>query len=113
VPPPGSSVAELLAENEGAKFWLAVFTELRQRGLQDIYIASMDGLNGLPEAINSVFPKTLTQLCIVHLVRASLRYVGSTDSKAVVAALKAIYQSATAEEALRELDAFEDARGAK
>ncbi len=102
-----------LAENEGAKFWLAVLTELRQRGVQDIYIASMDGLKGLPEAVNAVFPKTLTQLCIVHLVRASLRYVGSTDSKAVVAALKAIYQSATAEEALRELDAFEEAWGAK
>lgn len=102
-----------LAENEGAKFWLAVLTELRQRGVQDIYIASMDGLKGLPEAVNAVFPRTLTQLCIVHLVRASLRYVGSTDSKAVVAALKAIYQSATAEEALRELDVFEDAWGAK
>ena len=93
-----------LAENEGAKFWLSVLTELRQRGVQDIYIASMDGLKGLPEAVNAVFPKTLTQLCIVHLVRASLRYVSSTDSKAVVAALKAIYQSATAEEALHELD---------
>jgi transposase-like protein len=102
-----------LAENEGAKFWLAVLTELRQRGVQDVYIASMDGLKGLPEAVNAVFPKTLTQLCIVHLVRASLRYVSSTDSKAVVAALKAIYQSATAEEALRELDAFENAWGAK
>lgn len=102
-----------LAENEGAKFWLAVLTELRQRGVQDIYIASMDGLKGLPDAVNAVFPKTLTQLCIVHLVRASLRYVGSTDSKAVVAALKAIYQSATAEEALHELDAFEEVWGAK
>lgn len=102
-----------LAENEGAKFWLAVLTELRQRGVQDVYIASMDGLKGLPEAVNAVFPKTLTQLCIVHLVRASLRYVSSTDSKAVVAALKAIYQSATAEEALRELDVLENAWGAK
>lgn len=102
-----------LAENEGAKFWLAVLTELRQRGVQDIYIASMDGLKGLPEAVTAVFPKTLTQLCIVHLVRASLRYVSSTDSQAVVTALKAIYQSATAEEALCELDAFEEAWGAK
>jgi len=102
-----------LAENEGAKFWLAVLTELRQRGVQDIYIASMDGLKGLPEAVHAVFPKTLTQLCIVHLVRASLRYVVSADSKAVVAALKAIYQSATAEEALRELETFETAWGAK
>ena len=87
-----------LAENEGSKFWLSVLTELRQRGVQDIYIASMDGLKGLPEAVNAVFPKTLTQLCIVHLVRASLRYVNAKDSKAVVAALKRIYQSATANE---------------
>lgn len=96
-----------LAENEGAKFWLSVLTELRQRGVQDIYIASMDGLKGLPEAVNAVFPKTLTQLCIVHLVRASLRYVNAKDSKAIVAALKRLYQSATAKEAAAELDAFE------
>lgn len=102
-----------LAENEGAKFWLSVLTELRQRGVQDIYIASMDGLKGLPEAVNAVFPKTLTQLCIVHLVRASLRYVNTKDSKAVVAALKRIYQSATAEEAAQELDAFEAEWGDK
>jgi putative transposase len=102
-----------LAENEGAKFWLSVLTELRQRGVQDIYIASMDGLKGLPEAVNAVFPKTLTQLCIVHLVRASLRYVSAKDSKAVVAALKRIYQSATAEEAAAELEALETEWGAK
>lgn len=98
-----------LAENEGAKFWLSVLTELRQRGVQDIYVACMDGLKGLPEAVNAAFPKTLTQLCIVHLVRASLRYVASVDTKAVVAALKRIYQSATAEEAAGEMDAFEAA----
>ena len=102
-----------LAESEGAKFWLSVLTELRQRGVQDIYIASMDGLKGLPEAVNAVFPKTLTQLCIVHLVRASLRYVNAKDSKAVVAALKRIYQSATAEEAATELDALEADWGGK
>jgi transposase-like protein len=102
-----------LAENEGAKFWLAVLTELRQRGVQDIYVACMDGLKGLPEAVNAAFPKTLTQLCIVHLVRASLRYVASGDAKAVVAALKRIYQSATAEEAAGEMDAFEEAWGTK
>lgn len=96
-----------LAENEGAKFWLSVLTELRQRGVQDIYIASMDGLKGLPEAVSAVFPKTLTQLCIVHLVRASLRYVNAKDSKAVVTALKRIYQSATADEAALELDGLE------
>ena len=102
-----------LAENEGAKFWLSVLTELRQRGVQDIYIASMDGLKGLPEAVNAVFPKTLTQLCIVHLVRASLRYVSAKDSNAVVVALKRIYQSATAEEAALELEALEAEWGAK
>ena len=102
-----------LAEHEGAKFWLSVLTELRQRGVQDIYIASMDGLKGLPEAVNAVFPKTLTQLCIVHLVRASLRYVNAKDSKAVVAALKGIYTSATADEAAAELDAFEVEWGGK
>jgi len=93
-----------LAENEGAKFWLTVLTELRHRGVRDIFIACMDGLSGLPEAVNAVFPKTLTQLCIVHLVRASLRYVTAADAKAVVAALKRIYQSATADEAACELD---------
>lgn len=102
-----------LAENEGAKFWLSVLTELRQRGVQDIYIASMDGLKGLPEAVNAVFPRALTQLCIVHLVRASLRYVSAKDSKPVVAGLKRIYQSATVEEAGRELDAFEAGWGDK
>lgn len=93
-----------IAETEGAKFWLSVLTELRHRGVQDVYIACMDGLKGLPEAVNAIFPKTLTQLCIVHLVRASLRYVTVKDSKAVVAALKRIYQSASAEEAAAELD---------
>lgn len=102
-----------LAENEGAKFWLSVLTELRQRGVQDIYIASMDGLKGLPEAVNAVFPKTLTQLCIVHLVRASLRYVAAKDSPAVVAALKRIYDSATTEEATAELDTLEADWGEK
>ena len=102
-----------MAENEGAKFWLAVLTELRQRGVQDIYIACMDGLKGLPEAVNAIFPKTLTQLCIVHLVRASLRYVTAKDSKAVVAALKRIYQSATADEAATELDALEEQWGSR
>ena len=102
-----------LAENEGAKFWLSVLTELRHRGVQDIYIASMDGLKGLPDAVQAVFPKTLTQLCIVHLVRASLRYVTAGDSKAVVVALKRIYQSATVEEAAAALDALEAQWGDK
>lgn len=102
-----------LNENEGAKFLLSVLTELRHRGVQDICIASMDGLKGLPEAVNAVFPKKLTQRCIVHLVRASLRYVATRDSKAVVTAPKRIYQSAIAEEAAAELDAFEAEWGEK
>ena len=101
-----------LAENEGAKFWLSCLTELRQRGVEDIYIACMDGLTGLPEAVNSAFPKTLTQLCMVHMVRASLRYVSSKDTKAVVAALKRIYTSSCSEEAETELDALETEWGA-
>ncbi|AXQ11441.1 IS256 family transposase [Xanthomonas oryzae] len=102
-----------LAEHEGAKYWLSVLTELRHRGVRDIYIACMDGLKGLPEAVQAVFPQTLTQLCIVHLVRASLRYVNAGDSKAVVAALKRIYQSATAEEAAAELEALDTQWGDK
>lgn len=96
-----------IAENEGAKFWLAVLTELRHRGVQDIFIACMDGLKGLPEAANAVFPKALTQLCLVHLMRASMRYLTAKDMKPAVAALKRIYQSAAADEAAHELDAFE------
>jgi transposase-like protein len=102
-----------LAENEGAKFWLSVLTELKQRGVQDIYIACMDGLKGLPEAVSAVFPKTLTQLCIVHLVRASLRYVTAKDAKAMVASLKRIYQSVDVEEAARELEALDAEWGGK
>lgn len=84
-----------------------VLTEWCYRGVQDIYIASMDGLKGLPEAVNAVFPKTLTQRCMVHLVRASLRYVTASDSEVVVAALKRIDLSASVEEASMELDRFE------
>jgi transposase-like protein len=96
-----------IAENEGAKFWLSVLTELRHRGVQDIFIACMDGLKGLPEAVQALFPKTLTQLCLVHLMRASMRYLSAKDMKPAVAALKRIYQSATLDEAHAELDAFE------
>ena len=102
-----------LSESEGAKFWAAVLSELKTRGVQDIYIACMDGLKGLPEAVTALFPRTLTQQCIVHLVRASMRYVANKDMKAVAAALKRIYTSATIEDAARELDAFEEAWGEK
>jgi transposase-like protein len=89
-----------LSENEGAKFWLNVLTELQNRGVKDILIACVDGLTGFPEAINTAFPLTQIQLCIVHMVRNSLKYVPWKDYKAVTADLKRIYQSVTEEEAL-------------
>lgn len=95
-----------LSENEGAKFWLSVLTELQQRGLKDIFIAAVDGLTGFPEAINTVYPKTKIQLCIVHMVRNSLKFVSWKERKTVAADLKKIYTSLNAEEAERELDAF-------
>jgi len=95
-----------ISENEGAKFWLTVLTELQQRGLKDIFIAAVDGLTGFPEAINTAYPKTKIQLCIVHMVRNSLRFVSWKERKAVAADLKKIYQSLTVEEAERELEAF-------
>jgi transposase-like protein len=102
-----------IAESEGAKFWAGVLSELKTRGVQDIYIACMDGLKGLPEAVTALFPRTLTQQCIVHLIRASMRYVAAKDMKAVAAALKRIYTSASIEDASRELDAFEETWGGK
>jgi putative transposase len=90
----------------GAKFWLAVLTELKTRGLQDILIACVDGLKGFPEAIAAEYPQAKIQLCIVHLVRNSLRYVSWKNYKAVTADLKRIYQSATEVEARQELDRF-------
>lgn len=95
-----------IAENEGAKFWLSVLTELQQRGVEDILIACVDGLKGFPDAINAVFPQTHIQLCIVHMVRNSLKYVSWKDYKAVTADLKRIYRSATEDEALLELERF-------
>jgi len=95
------------SENEGAKFWLQVVTELKNRGVQDIFIACVDGLKGFPEAIETVFPKTQVQLCIVHMVRNSLKYVSWKQRKEVADDLKTIYQSATAEQAEMELTAFE------
>jgi putative transposase len=79
--------------NEGAKFWLQVLTELRNRGLQDIFIACIDGLKGFPQAIETVYPKTIVQLCIVHLTRASLNYVNWPERRQVAAALKAVLSS--------------------
>jgi len=95
-----------IAQTEGAKFWLQVVTELKNRGVQDIFIACVDGLKGFPEAIETIFPQTEVQLCIVHLVRHSLNYVGSRQRKQVAADLKTIYSAATAAEAERKLAEF-------
>ena len=96
------------AESEGAKFWLQVITELKNRGVQDIYIACVDGLRGFSEAIQSVYPRTQVQLCLVHLVRYSLRWVSHRDRKEVATDLKMIYQAATLEEAEWQLRGFEE-----
>jgi putative transposase len=95
-----------LSENEGAKFWLNVLTELQNRGVKDILIACVDGLKGFPDAINTVYPDTHIQLCIVHMVRNSMKFVPWKDYKAIAADLKAIYQATTEEKALQSLDQF-------
>ena len=92
--------------NEGAKFWLQVLTELKNRGVEDVFIACVDGLKGFPQAIETVYPKTTVQLCIVHMVRASLNYVNWKERKQVAADLKSIYRAATVEEAERQLEMF-------
>jgi putative transposase len=96
-----------IGEAEGAKFWLGILNELQNRGVQDILIAAVDGLKGFPDAIENVFPQTEIQLCIVHMIRNSLRYVGWKERKAVARALKTIYTAATAEAAEQALDVFE------
>ena len=93
--------------NEGAKFWLNVLTELRNRGVKDIYLVCVDGLKGFPQAIETVFPKAQVQLCIVHLVRASMNYVTWKDRKEAVKDLKPVYKAPTADEAQRQLAEFE------
>ena len=95
-----------VAQTEGAKFWLQVTTELKNRGVQDIFIACVDGLKGFPEAIEAVFPKTAVQLCIVHMVRYSLNFVSWKLRKAVAADLRTIYTAATIEEAEMRLVEF-------
>jgi putative transposase len=96
-----------IAQTEGAKFWLQVVTELKNRGIQDIFIACVDGLKGFPEAIETVYPQTAVQLCIVHLVRNSLNYVSWKMRKQVADDLKRIYQSATVDDAEQRLAEFE------
>jgi putative transposase len=95
-----------IAQTEGAKFWLQIVTELNNRGVKDIFIACVDGLKGFPEAIEAVFPKAQVQLCIVHLIRHSLNYVGWRQRKEVAMSLKKIYQAPTEQEAERQLEGF-------
>jgi putative transposase len=94
-------------QTEGAKFWLAVLNDLHRRGIQDVLICCVDGLGGFPEAIEAVFPLAWVQTCIVHQIRASLRYVNYRDRKTVAAALRPIYTAANADDALVELERFE------
>jgi len=102
-----------LANNEGAKFWLSVLNELKNRGVSDIFIACCDGLTGFPEAINAVFPKTTVQLCIVHMIRNSAKFVSYKDLKAVIADLKKIYTAVNEEQASAALLDFADKWDAK
>jgi transposase-like protein len=101
------------SENEGAKFWLSVLTDLKNRGVQDILIACIDGLKGFPEAIEAIFPQTRVQLCIVHQIRASLRYVNDKDKRAVMADMKPIYNAVNEEQGYQRLLEFEQKWGKK
>jgi len=102
-----------IGKTEGSKMWLQVLTELRNRGLEDIFILCADGLKGLPEAVEAAFPKALFQTCIVHMVRHSLKYVPYKEKKAVAADLKKIYESGNAESAKQALNEFEKSWGNK
>lgn len=95
-----------MSENEGAKFWLGVLTELRNRGLADIFIVCVDGLKGFPDAIEAVYPKTKVQLCIVHMIRNSLKYVSWKDRKELCVDLRKIYSAKTVDEAELALTSF-------
>jgi len=97
-----------IEKNEGAKFWLSVFTELQNRGMNDVLIACVDGLKGLPEAIESVYPQAEVQLCIVHMVRNSLKFVSYKDRKKIASDLKNVYRAATVEQAEEALKYFEE-----
>jgi transposase-like protein len=102
-----------LGESEGAKFWLGCLTDLKSRGLNDVLVACVDGLTGFPDAIRAAYPQAKVQLCIVHLVRAALKYVNDADGREVAAGLKAVYQAATAGEAERALGKFAEKWDAK
>ena len=98
----------VVGKRRGAKFWLGILTQLKTRGLEDILIACVDGLKGFPEAIQTVYPQTHIQLCIVHMVRNSMKFVPWRDYKEVAGDLKRVYQSPTEDEALRELDQVDE-----
>ena len=100
-------------ETEGAKFWMQVLNDLKQRGVRDILIACVDGLTGFPDAIEAIFPKTTVQTCIVHLIRNSLKYVPRRDREQVARDLKPIYTAKDAEQAQAELEAFDEKWGAR
>jgi putative transposase len=100
-------------DTEGSKFWLAVLNDLRRRGVDDVLIACVDGLTGFPDAIEAVFPQAWVQTCIVHQIRASMRYVNYRDRKKVAAALRPIYTAANADDALIELERFDSQWGAQ
>jgi len=102
-----------LSESEGANFWLSVLTDLQNRGVEDILIASVDGLTGFPEAIASIYPDTEVQLCIVHQIRNSLRYVASKNQKAFMVDLKRVYRATSLGEAETALDELESLWGEK
>ena len=97
-----------IEQSEGAKFWLKVMNEIKSRGVNDVFIAVVDGLKGFGDAINAVYPEACVQTCIVHVIRNSLNYVGWKERKAVARDLKMIYRSDNAEMAALELDAFEE-----
>jgi transposase-like protein len=100
-----------LSQSEGANFWLSVLTDLQNRGVEDILIASVDGLSGFPEAINSLFPETEVQLCIIHQIRNSMKYVASKNQKAFMADLKPVYKALTIDAAEAALDELESRWG--
>jgi len=96
------------SENEGAKFWLNVLADLKARGVEDLLIACTDGLKGFPEAVEAIFPKTRVQLCVVHQIRSSMKYVPDRDKKAVVADMKPIYQANNEQQGYEKLLEFEE-----
>jgi putative transposase len=100
-------------ETEGAKFWMQVLTDLKQRGVQDILIACVDGLTGFPDAIEAIFPKTTVQTCVFHLIRTSLKYVPRREREQVARDLKPIYTAVDADQAQAELEAFDEKWGAR